>query len=115
MLIIGWMYYGIVYFGFAFADTTMLISMLFIAYGLYYGLTEGVEKAFVADLVDANHRGTSYGYFNAVIGLAALPASLGFGFLYQQFGAAVAFGSGSLLALAASFLLAVMIKPAGKS
>jgi MFS family permease len=115
MLIIGWMYYGIVYFGFAFADTTMLISMLFIAYGLYYGLTEGVEKAFVADLVDANHRGTSYGYFNAVIGLAALPASLGFGFLYQQFGAAVAFGSGSLFALAASFLLAVMIKPAGKS
>ncbi|HET9136921.1 MAG TPA: MFS transporter [Candidatus Kapabacteria bacterium] len=115
MLIIGWTYYGIVYFGFAFADSTMLISMLFIAYGLYYGLTEGVEKAFVADLVDADHRGTSYGYFNAVIGLAALPASFGFGFLYQQFGAAVAFGSGSLLALAASFLLAVMIKPAGKN
>lgn len=115
LLIVGWTYYGVVYFGFAFADTTLLISLLFIAYGLYYGLTEGVEKAFVADLVDPNHRGTSYGYFNAIVGLAALPASVGFGFLYQQFGAAVAFGSGSLLALAASFLLTVLIKSPGKN
>jgi hypothetical protein len=79
-------------------------------YGLYYGLTEGVEKALVADLVPAERRGAAYGAFNAIIGLSALPASVGFGFLWQQFGAPVAFSVGAGCAIVAGALLMLGVK-----
>ena len=110
VIIMSWTYYGIIYACFAFVESAAMIAIIYIAYGLYYGMSEGVQKAFVADMVPTENRGTSYGYFNAVIGLAALPASLGFGVLYQQFGAAVAFGSGAILALVASIWLFFGIK-----
>ncbi|HYM21520.1 MAG TPA: MFS transporter [Candidatus Kapabacteria bacterium] len=110
VIIIGWMFYGAIYIGFAIADSPSMISLLFILYGLYYGITEGVEKALVADLVPAQKRGAAYGLFNAVIGFSALPASVGFGFLWQQFGAPVAFSVGAGCALLAGVLLSFAIK-----
>jgi MFS family permease len=105
VIILGWMFYGAVYVGFAIAESTAIISILFVLYGLYYGMTEGVEKALVADLVPAERRGAAYGYFNMIIGLSALPASIGFGFLWQQFTPAVAFSVGAGFAVLASVLL----------
>ena len=65
-------------------------------------MTEGVEKALVADLVPVGVRGAAFGWYNLTIGLAALPASLIFGGLWQAYGAPTAFGVGAGLALAAS-------------
>jgi MFS-type transporter involved in bile tolerance (Atg22 family) len=79
--------------------------MLFICYGLFFALTEGVEKAFVADLVPAAKTGTAFGLYNFVIGIAALPASLICGLLWQQFGSLWALGFGSALALLAMVML----------
>src|SRR5688500_17397910 len=103
LIIGGWLVYAAVYLGFAFASEMWHAWALFIVYGLYFGMTEGVEKALVADLVPANVRGAAFGWYNLTIGMAALPASLIFGGLWQVYGADVAFCVGAGLALLASF------------
>jgi MFS family permease len=105
VIVTGWVYYALIYIGFAFASSELHIWILYISYGLYYGLTEGVEKALVADLVPANMRGTAFGLFNGVVGIAALPASLIAGLLWQQFGVHVPFIFGGAMAMVAAILL----------
>jgi MFS family permease len=112
LIIGGWLVYAAVYGGFALATTSWHAWALFLAYGLYFGMTEGVEKALVADLVPAHVRGTAFGWYNLTIGLAALPASLIFGGLWQVYGAPVAFLAGAGLALVAALaLLGVVNSP----
>ncbi|MDP4220352.1 MAG: MFS transporter [Bacteroidota bacterium] len=105
IILIGWIYYAVLYIGFAYAETSLHIWILYVSYGLYYGLTEGVEKAFVADLVPKESRGTAFGLFNGVIGIAALPASLVAGILWQSYGDHAPFLFGGGLALLASIMM----------
>jgi MFS family permease len=100
----GWLVYAAVYAGLAVAATPLHAWALFLIYGLYFGLTEGVEKAFVADLVPAELRGTAYGVFNFAIGIGAFPASAIMGALWSWLGPAIAFGWGATLALVAAGL-----------
>lgn len=75
-------------------------------YGVYYGLSEGVLRAYVADLIkDKSVLATAYGIYHTVVGLCILPASLIMGILWQQFGAPVAFGFGAGLSLIAALAL----------
>lgn len=107
----GWLVYALLYLGFAVASEAWQIWALYALYGLYYAATEGVSKALVADIVPAAQRGTAYGYYNAAIGLAALPASVLAGLLWQGIGGWTGFGpsapfvAGAALALVASLLL----------
>jgi MFS family permease len=108
----GWSFYALLYLGFALAREAWQVVTLFILYGVYYGLTEGVARAFVADLVAEKAKlGTAYGLFHAAVGFAALPASLLAGLLWQGVGEWQGFGPrapfflGFALALAASLLL----------
>ncbi|MEO6446944.1 MAG: MFS transporter [Gemmatimonadaceae bacterium] len=113
LIVAGWLVYGGVYLGFAAAGAAWHIWALMLVYGVYFGLTEGVEKALVADLVPAAARGRAFGWYNLSLGLGALPASLLFGALWDHFGAPAAFTFGAALAgLAALALLAVI--PAGR-
>jgi MFS family permease len=111
LLVSGWLLYALLYAGFALAQTGWQMGLLFAAYGVYYGLTEGSAKAFVADLVLPEQRGTAYGFYNAAIGVMALPASLLAGLLWQGIGSWTGFGPsapfvfGAVLALAATGLL----------
>jgi MFS family permease len=91
-----------VYLGFGLANTTWQAWALFGVYGLFFGLTEGSERALVADLVAPERRGTAFGWYNLAIGLGALPASLLFGFVWDRAGAATAFLMGATLALVAA-------------
>ncbi|HZI27836.1 MAG TPA: MFS transporter [Gemmatimonadaceae bacterium] len=102
LIVAGWLVYAAVYLGFAYASETWHAWALFVVYGLYFGMTEGVEKALVADLVPARVRGAAFGWYNLTIGLAALPASLLFGGLWQAYGADTAFITGAGLALVAA-------------
>ena len=117
LLAAGWFLYALVYLGFALMGAAWQLFVLFALYGLYYGLTEGVAKAYVADLAAQDVRGTAYGWFNAAVGLAALPASLLAGLLWQGagdwsgFGAAAPFYFGALLAAAAILLLVAWLPP----
>ena len=110
LLVVGWLLYAAVYLGFARAGATWQAWALFAVYGLHFGLTEGAEKALVADLVPATRRGTAFGWYNLAIGLAALPASLLFGLVWTRWGAPVAFVMGSALALVAA-IGAVAVAP----
>lgn len=113
LIIAGWVIYAAAYAGFAVADQPWQIWTLFIVYGLFFGLTEGVEKAYVADLAPAPLRGTAYGLYHAAVGLAALPASILMGMLWDRFGAPTAFLVGAGLALGATgAFLVVLVRPA---
>ncbi len=98
----GLILFAAVYLGFAFFATPQTIWFLFIAYGVYAALTEGVGRAIVAGLVPAEARATAFGIYSAATGLALLPASLVFGFVSQRFGSAWAFSYGAALVLAAA-------------
>ena len=116
ILIAGWVVYGLIYLGFAAANTGIQIWIFYGVYGLYYALTEGASRAFVADLVPQEQRGTAYGLFHAGIGLAALPASLIAGILWQGLGSwmglgpAAPFYFGAIMALVAVVLFVVWVK-----
>jgi MFS family permease len=107
----GWLLYGAVYSGFAFASTAALWP-LYALYGVYHAMTDGVAKAFVADLaVEDATRGTAYGVYHATVGVVALPASLLAGVLWQGVGGwsglgpAAPFLFGAAMALAAAVLV----------
>ena len=102
----GWLYYAGIYLAFALATTAWQMWALFIAYAIFYAVTEPAEKTLVADLVGEDSRGLAYGWYHCALGIATLPASLIFGALYQVYGPLVAFGSGAGLALLAAMLLA---------
>ena len=110
LIVAGWLIYAFVYLGFAFASQPWHVWMLFITYGTYFGLTEGVEKAFVADLVPADRRGTAFGLYNMAFGITVFPASILFGLAWNQFGAATAFVASGCVSLLAIVLL-TSIKP----
>jgi len=108
VIIAGWIVYATVYAGFAFAVSQWHAWVLFTVYGIYFGLTEGVEKALVADFAPENLRGSAFGLYNLVVGAGALPASLIFGFVWQKFGAAAAFCMGAGFAVLASVMIALL-------
>ncbi|NYE57238.1 MFS transporter [Carboxydothermus ferrireducens] len=106
----GWIVYALLYLGFAVASNPKIFALLYILYGAYYGITEGVEKAMVADLVPSEKRASAYGLYNAAIGLSALPASLIAGILWDIVNPAAAFYFGSMMALLAVLLLPWALK-----
>jgi MFS family permease len=111
LLIAGWTIYAAVYLGFGLAGTVWQVWVLFAAYGLYFGATEGVEKALVADFVPAERRGAAFGFYNLALGIAALPASLIFGELVDHDGARAAFLFGAGMALLAAIAICFVAPP----
>jgi sugar phosphate permease len=97
-----------VYAGFGFSDSLPVIIAIFLAYGLYFGLTEGAEKAWVADLSPAGLRGTAFGLYNAALGVGGLAASLLFGLIWTRVSPRAAFLTGAGLAVLASLMLAAL-------
>jgi MFS family permease len=113
-IVIGWLIYIVIYASMPFALQTWVACVLLVVYGAYYGMTEGSERALVADFVPAALRGRAYGLYHGAIGLAALPASLLFGVFWAMLGPLTAFLIGASLALAALVVL-VLFLSSGKS
>jgi MFS family permease len=101
----GWILYAAVYAGFAFISSVGEAWVLFLVYGVYFGLAEGAEKALVADLVRPEQRGTAYGLYNLAFGITVLPASLLMGALWSWHGAQTAFIVSACIGLSAALLL----------
>ncbi|MEO7822742.1 MAG: MFS transporter, partial [Gemmatimonadaceae bacterium] len=108
LIVGGWILYAAVYFAFGLSTAAWQAWVLFAVYGIFHGMTEGTEKALVADLVPRSRRGAAFGWYNLSIGLGALPASLIFGAIWDRSGAPSAFAFGATLALAAAFLMMVV-------
>ena len=102
LIAFGWVIFAAVYWGLGAASAPWQVWALFVVYGVFYGLTEPVEKALVKDLVRPEQRGRAYGAYNFVIGVTALPAGLLTGALWRAWGASVALGTGAALALASA-------------
>jgi MFS family permease len=104
-LVLGWFLYAGVYIAFGFATAAWHAWTLFLVYGVFYALTEPAEKTLIANLVGTERKGLAFGWYNFAIGIAALPSSLIFGGLYDEFGPIAAFGWGAGLALVAAVIL----------
>jgi len=111
----GWMAYSLIYLGFALAEASWQVWVLYGLYGVYYGLAYGTTKALVADIVQPAQRGTAYGVYNAALGVLDFPASLIAGILWQGigrwkgFGPAAPFSFGAALAFVAAVLMALWL------
>jgi len=110
LIVSGWILYAAVYAGFAFVSNPVSAWILFLIYGIYFGLAEGAEKALVADLVRPEQRGTAFGLYNLAFGITVLPASLLMGVLWDWRGPATAFLVSGFLGATAALLLLLLVK-----
>lgn len=105
LILAGWLTYAAIYLSFAFITQAWQAWVAFLLYGLFYATTEPAEKKLVTELVGTQQKGLAFGWFHFAIGIAALPSSVFFGWLYQKFGPLAAFGTGATLAAVAAMLL----------
>ncbi len=108
-LVVAWILYAAFYAAAPFVTTPLAFALLVIAYGAYYGLAEGSERALLAEQAPPSMRGRAFGAMHAVTGLAVLPANLVFGALYARH-VALAFGVSAACAACAALLLLVVVK-----
>ena len=115
MLIAGYGLYGLVYlaFGFIRPSVGFLLWGFWPLYGVYYAMTEGIEKAFVSDIAPAGSKATALGFYHTVVGLGLLPASILAGVLFSLLPAAP-FLFGGVTALITVVILALFVKEGGR-
>ena len=111
-LALGWLWYAACYAGFAAARTPLQIWILFVAYGLVAGLTEGSERALIAASVPGPSRGRALGLYNLVSGIGLLVASILAGQIWERVSPQAALLTGAALASAAALILAAAFQPA---
>lgn len=103
VIMAGFILFTAVYYGFAVAETKPMIWLLFAMYGIFMGLTEGVQKAYLATIIPAEFAATAFGIYNMALGLALLPASIIGGWLWDHVSPAATFyygaGTGALSAV----------------
>jgi MFS family permease len=110
VLIVGFLIYSGVYFGFGITNSIGFIILLFALYGLYSAATDGIQKAFIADITDSNKKGTALGIYNALTGITLLPASLIAGILYDKVNSSIPFYFGAVTAFIAVILMLIFTK-----
>ncbi len=110
----GWVSYAAVYAGFAFAESPLAIAGLFLAYGVYHGLTEAAEKALVSELSPPRRRGAAFGWYHFTLGILTLAASVLCGLIWELAGSRAAFLTSAVLAVVAVAALAIL-RPVSKA
>lgn len=109
IILMGFVLFAALYYGFAVAGGSRVIWVLFPLYGVFMGLTEGVQKAFLATLIPAEYKATAFGLFASAVGFATLPANLIGGLLWDRVSPAATFYFGSAMAVFSSILFMVLI------
>jgi len=110
ILAIGYLLFGLMCLGFAFAATNIQAWILFVVFGLSVAIIETIPRAMVPGMITDDVKGTAYGFYHMLIGVMDLPASFIAGLLWDSLGTPVyAFGYGAILAIIASFLLLIFI------
>ena len=105
-ILLGYLVYGMMSLGFAFATTKWQIIVLFIVYGIFYSIDEAQSKAFIAD-IELDRRASAIGAYNFLTGLVYVPASLAAGVLWV-ISPASAFLVAACLALSAIVAFAIL-------
>jgi MFS family permease len=113
LLIIGYLIYALSYVGFAMANVAWLVWPLFIIYGLFPALTDGVAKALAVDTAGSTGRATAIGIYSAVTGLTQVVASYAGGLLWDKVGSRATFYFGAALAALSVVLLFLLLPRRG--
>ena len=109
VILLGFGLFAVLYYGFAIAGNTTTIWVLFGFYGLFMGLTEGIQKAFLATIIPSDFKATAFGVYNTAVGLAMLPASLIGGWLWDHVSPAATFYFGAITAALSAVLFVIYI------
>ena len=109
VILLGFVLFAILYYGFAIASNTKAIWVLFGLYGLFMGLTEGIQKAFLATIIPQDFKATAFGVYNTIVGLAMFPASLIGGWLWDQVSPSATFYFGAVTAGLSALLFVIFI------
>ncbi|MGO9013592.1 MAG: MFS transporter [Dissulfurispiraceae bacterium] len=109
IILLGFILFALLYYGFAVAQDTKTIWFLFSLYGLFMGLTDGVQRAFLATIIPVDFMATAFGFYNTVVGLAMLPASFIGGWLWDRVSPSATFYFGAATAAASAVLFIVLI------
>ncbi len=108
VILSGFILFGIVYWGFSAAFEKWHIWGLFMLYGIFMGLTEGVQKAYLGTIIPEGRKATGYGIYSTFVGLALLPASIIGGYLWDKIGPHATFYYGAITAFAAAILFLII-------
>jgi len=109
VILLGFVLFAILYYGFAIAKDTPAIWVLFASYGLFMGLTEGIQKAFLAVIIPPDFKATAFGVFNTAVGIAAFPASIIGGWLWDNISPSATFYFGAITAGLSAILFVIFI------
>lgn len=109
VILLGFVLFALLYYGFAVASSTKAIWILFGFYGLFMGLTEGIQKAFLSTIIPPDFKATAFGVYNTVVGLAMFPASLIGGWLWDHVSASATFYFGAITAVSSAILFVIFI------
>ncbi|MBC7320587.1 MFS transporter [bacterium] len=99
LIVVGYLFYGLVYLGFAIVKNQSTVWLLFALYGIYIGLTEGVQKALISDIAPVDIRATLIGLHATLEGIGLLPASFIAGLLWNNISASAPFYFGGLMGI----------------
>jgi MFS family permease len=109
VILIGFILFSLLYYGFAIAKDATAIWVLFAFYGLFMGLTEGIQKAFLATIIPSDFKATAFGVYNTVVGIAMLPASIIGGWFWDRISPAATFYYGAITASFSAVLFVIYI------
>ncbi len=109
VILLGFILFAVLYYGFAIASDAKAIWILFGFYGLFMGLTEGIQKAFLATIIPPDFKATAFGIYNTVVGIAMFPASLIGGWLWDSISPSATFYFGAITAGISAILFVVFI------
>ncbi len=114
VVLAGFVLFAAIYYGFAVADSPGAAWGLFCLYGVFMGLTEGVQKAFLTTVIPPEFKATAFGVYNTAIGVALLPASLIGGWMWDHVSPSATFYYGAVTAAVSSVLFIVFIVAMGR-
>ena len=114
VVLVGFILFALIYYGFAVAGSATAAWVLFGLYGVFMGLTEGVQKAFLTTIIPPDFKATAFGVYNTAVGLALFPASLIGGWLWDRVSPAATFYYGSAMAAVSTLLFIVFIAVLGR-
>ncbi|MBI5642901.1 MAG: MFS transporter [Deltaproteobacteria bacterium] len=106
MILASFLLYSLIYLGVGFAASPVHIWILFPLYGIYKGMSEGTQKAYLAAIAPMEQKATAFGIYHTVSGVMLLPASIIAGYLWDNAGPGSTFLYGSAMSAAAAALFA---------
>lgn len=109
VILLGFMLFAVLYYGFAKASDFRMIWLLFSLYGVFMGLTEGIQKAFLATIIPTDFKATAFGVYNTAVGIAIFPASLIGGWLWDNVSPSATFYFGATTAVLSAILFVIFI------